>query len=90
MYCIRKHINGSTPSEGALLLDSANNYIEIQGEHTLSGRIVGADLRFSVLSIKIESAFSQHQRRYFVASSMQEKDWKRLCAVTLNQNKKER
>lgn len=90
MYCIRKHINGSTPSEGALLLDSANNYIEIQGEQTLSGRIVGADLMFSVLSIKIESAFSQHQWCFFVASSMQEKDWKRLCAVTLKQNKKER
>jgi hypothetical protein len=90
LYLLNKWTLNTTPSHGFLLLDCKNHYLEIHADTIVSGHIIAAELMFSVLSLKIKDPLSKRKTVNFVASSMTEQDWKRLCRVALLQEQKER
>ena len=73
-----------TPLRGAILLDCEANYIEVHCERPLSGQVISAQLQFSVLAIKIRTIQKNSDTIFFTASSLSEKDWRRLCRSVLN------
>ena len=79
-----KITQNTTPLSGTLLLDCADNYIEVHSEKVVTGNLNSAQLQFSVLSLKIRISQEKSETIQFVASSMSEKDWRRLCRFALN------
>jgi hypothetical protein len=75
----------ATPLSGTLLLDCEDNYIEVHSEKAVSGQVMSANLQFAVLSLQVRTIKQKTETIHFVASSMSEKDWRRMCRFALNE-----
>lgn len=73
------------PLRGMLLFDCEDNYIEVHSEKAVSGQVISAKLQFAVLSLNVKTIQQKSETMHFVASSMSEKDWRRLCRFALNE-----
>ncbi|WP_390440868.1 hypothetical protein [Pseudoalteromonas sp. MTN2-4] len=80
-----KITQNTTPLSGTLLLDCADNYIEVHSEKAVSGQVMSANLQLAVLSIQVRTIQQKTETIHFVASSMSEKDWRRMCRFALNE-----
>ncbi|RXF06124.1 hypothetical protein [Pseudoalteromonas phenolica] len=84
-YVNHLHIKNTTPFCGTVLFDTQDNYIEIHSVNRVCGQVVCAKLQFLTLSIKIRTSEQKDKTVQFVASSMIDRDWRRLCRFALNE-----
>ena len=81
-FCYNQTLK-TTPENGYILLDAKTLFLEVNSENILLGHIESAHLTLFTLYIHVKTLDKNKETVSFIASSMKEEDWKRLCRISL-------